>query len=72
MGRSRNPEHLDLPIGLYANKDKGSATGYYFYYKNPFFGVEGIPNNTKARLALGTDKAKAVKKAEEIKNAYSV
>ncbi len=70
MGRRRNPEHADLPVGLYANRDKGSATGYYFYYKNPFFGVEGVPNNNKPRLPFGADKISAIKKAEQVKNAY--
>ncbi len=70
MGRSRNPEHADLPVGLYANKDNGSATGYYFYYKNPFFGVEGIPNNANPRLPCGSDKAEAIKSADQVKKAY--
>ncbi|KGJ99891.1 hypothetical protein [Thalassotalea sp. ND16A] len=70
MGRNRKPENRDLPKGLYANKDSGSATGYYHYFNNPFFGVEGVANHNDPVLKLGPCRATAIATAKKLAQAF--
>jgi len=59
-----NPK--DLPAGVYSRNNATYATGEYIEMPNPFDGIEGGYKYKNITLGLGSNREKAIKKANKI------